>query len=143
MSEKSFWTLVRNNLPFRCYRVENRVMLGMPDVHYVSKGKSGWIELKFVPKWPKKRINTGYRLQQAIWAREYIKNGGQSWILIRIERDFTALIHGKNSVELYNRPSPQDFRDMSVFYKRGNMDRENWAELAHTILNPLPSTFLA
>jgi beta-lactamase class D len=49
MSEKSFWRLLRNNLPFKTYRVENKVMIGMPDVHYIHKGKTGWIELKYIP----------------------------------------------------------------------------------------------
>ena len=55
MSEKSFWTLLRNNLKLKAYRVENKVMKGMPDVHYIKNGKSGWLELKYLDKWPKKR----------------------------------------------------------------------------------------
>ena len=56
MSEKNFWTLIRNNLPLKMYRVENRVAQGMPDVHYIGNGKSGWIELKYINKWPKRRF---------------------------------------------------------------------------------------
>ena len=54
MSEKNFWNLVRNNLDLKMYRVENRVAVGMPDVHYISEKSSGWIELKFIPILPKK-----------------------------------------------------------------------------------------
>ena len=43
MSEKNFWTLIRNNLPLKMYRVENRVAQGMPDVHYIGNGNSGWM----------------------------------------------------------------------------------------------------
>ena len=56
MSEKNFWTLVRNNLPVKMWRVENKVMKGMPDVHYLINGKSGWVELKYLNKWPKKDL---------------------------------------------------------------------------------------
>ena len=31
-------------------------MKGMPDIHYVKNGKSGWIELKYLANWPKTRV---------------------------------------------------------------------------------------
>ena len=37
MSEKNFWHLLRNSLPLKMYRVENKVMRGMPDIHYINK----------------------------------------------------------------------------------------------------------
>ena len=48
MSEKNFWVLLRTSLSqnLKMYRVENRVMKGMPDVHYLKEGKTGCIELK-------------------------------------------------------------------------------------------------
>jgi len=142
MSEKQFWKHLRENLPFKTYRVENKVMIGMPDVHYINKGNSGWIELKYMPSWKSKRVSTGYQLHQALWAKEHIKHGGTNWIMVRVDREFIGLIHGKNSVELYNRPTMRDFLDMCMFYKRGKMDKDNWAELSHTILHPFPSKIL-
>ena len=134
MSESNFWTLVRNNLQMKMWRVENRVMKGMPDVHYLSEGKTGWIELKYMNKWPKKRFSTGLKLSQVFWARNYTKNGGSSWILIRIAREFTALVDGKNAEDLYNRPSKTEFLKMCSFYKRGNMTKDDWDEVSETIL---------
>jgi hypothetical protein len=134
MSEKNFWTLIRNNLGLKMWRVENRVMKGMPDIHYLKDGKSGWIELKYLSKWPKKRFSTGFKLNQAFWARNYCKEKGKSWILIRVERDFTALVEGKHADDLYNRPSRIDFFKMCSFYKRGNMTKEDWEEITETIL---------
>ena len=81
-------------------------------------------------------------MHQALWAKEHIKHGGTNWIMIRVDREFIGLIHGKNSVELYNRPTMRDFLDMCMFYKRGKMDKDNWAELSHTILHPFPSKIL-
>lgn len=137
MSEKNFWTLVRNNLPVKMWRVENKVMKGMPDVHYLINGKSGWVELKYLNKWPKKRFNCGIKLNQVFWAKEYIKRKGKSWILIRIDRDFTALVNGDYAMELYNRPSKADFLGMCSFYKKGNLTRSDWHELADTISSPI------
>jgi intergrase/recombinase len=139
MSEKSFWRLLRNNLPFKTYRVENKVMIGMPDVHYIHKGKTGWIELKYIPKWFTKRtrkLNCGYKLQQALWAKEHIKHGGTNWILIRVSNDFIGLVHGRHAMQLQQKPYIRDFYDICVYQKRGNLDDESWNELAHAIVNP-------
>ena len=135
MSEKSFWTLARNNLRLKMWRVENKVMKGMPDVHYLQEGKSGWIELKYMSKWPKKRFSSGIKLNQVFWARDYIKKGGQSWILIRIAREFTALVNGKNAEALFDRPSKSDFLKICDFYKKGNMSEEDWDEISETIIS--------
>ena len=79
MSEKNFWVLLRTSLKqLKMYRVENRVMKGMPDVHYIKDGSSGWIELKYIDKWPKTRVATGLKLNQCLWLKEYDENKGQS-----------------------------------------------------------------
>jgi hypothetical protein len=105
MSEHSFWTLVRKNLALKMHRVENRVAKGTPDVHYLRDGKSGWIELKYIADWPKKRIASGLMLNQAMWLQEYVEHKGSCWVLIRIGRDFIGLVDGKDARVLYDRPS--------------------------------------
>ena len=58
MSEKNFWSYMRGALPIKMYRVENKVSKGMPDIHFVKSGNSGWIELKFVKSFePDKKIS--------------------------------------------------------------------------------------
>jgi hypothetical protein len=133
MSEKNFWTLIRNNLPLKMYRVENRVAQGMPDVHYIGNGNSGWIELKYINKWPKRRFVSGLRLNQAMWANTYISHGGNSWILIRVDRDFTVLVSGIHARKLFDRPSKKHLMEMSSWSKRGNLSTEDWESLAKTI----------
>jgi hypothetical protein len=133
MSEKSFWTLLRNNLKLKAYRVENKVMKGMPDVHYIKNGKSGWLELKYLDKWPKKRITTGLMLNQALWLYEYSKNKGSCWILVRVERDFTCLIKGEHALSIHKRPSSPDFFNYVHWQKRGNMSSGDWEELTDKI----------
>ena len=133
MSEKNFWTLLRNNLPLTMYRVENRVAQGMPDVHYIRESNSGWIELKYMDKWPKKRFVSGLRLNQAMWANKYILNGGRSWILIRVGRDFTVLVSGHHAKELFDRPSRKHLMEISSWSQKGNLSTEDWESLAKII----------
>ena len=71
MSEKNFWSYMRGALPIKMYRVENKVSKGMPDIHFVKSGNSGWIELKYLNHWPEKRVSTGLALNQVIWLKEY------------------------------------------------------------------------
>ena len=133
MSESNFWTLIRNSLGLRMYRVENRVMKGMPDVHYIRDGVSGWIELKYMAKWPKGRVASGLTLNQCLWLKEYDQHKGRCWILIRIGRDFIGLIDGKDAKEVYDRPSAKDLYSLLSWQKHGNMKAEDWVELADTI----------
>ena len=77
MSEKNFWVLLRNKLPIKMYRVENKVMKGMPDIHYLKNEESGWIELKYIHYLPKKRVSTGLKLNQSLWAKDYVSRGGK------------------------------------------------------------------
>ena len=136
MSEKNFWVLLRTSLSknLKMYRVENRVMKGMPDVHYVKDGKSGWIELKYIDKWPKARVTTGLKLNQCLWLKEYDEHKGQCWILIRVGRDFTGLIHGTNAKKIFDRPARSDFFKLLSYQKTGNMTKEDWSDLLKTLV---------
>jgi len=135
MSEKNFWVLLRTSMKkMKMYRVENRVMKGMPDVHYIQDGQSGWIELKYLKSWPKTRMSIGLRLNQSLWLKEYDEHKGQCWVLIRVGRDFVGLIHGRDAKRLFDRPSRKDFFDMMSYKKMGNMKKEDWDELQDTII---------
>ena len=130
MSEHTFWALLRASLDLNMDRVENKVMKGMPDVHFIKDGVSGWLELKFLKGWPRKRMPVGLKLNQVMWLDEYAKNGGRCWILIRIGRDFIGLAHGEHARRLYEKPSKDEFTDLLSYLKRGNMNKEDWQELA-------------
>jgi hypothetical protein len=133
LSESNFWVLVRKSLDLKMYRVENRVMKGMPDIHYIRDGVSGWIELKYMPDWPKKRVSSGLMLNQCLWLKEYDERKGRCWILIRIGRDFIGLVDGKDAKALYDRPSTKDFHALLSWSKKGNMKEEDWKDLADVI----------
>ena len=139
MSEKNFWNFLRNNLGLKMYRVENRVGVGMPDVHYISEKSSGWIELKYVSEYPKKgRGRVGFRRTQQFWHRDYSNHGGKSWILIRVGRDSIFLIDGKNSERLLKGPSKSDMWNISDWVHIGNLGKEHWEQL-RSIINETES----
>ena len=138
MTERNFWVLIRKSMKdLKMYRVENRVMKGMPDVHYIKDGVTGWIELKYLTLWPKRRISTGLKLNQSLWLKEYDEHKGKAWILIRIGRDFTGLISGKNAQLIFASPSRSDFFDLLSYKRMGNMTKENWQELSDVLTEPV------
>jgi hypothetical protein len=108
-------------------------MKGMPDVHYIREGKSGWIELKYLKTWPKNRVSTGLKLNQCLWLKEYNEHKGDCWILLRVGRDYTGLIHGREAKKIFDRPSSGQILDLMTWGKRGNMTDEDWQELADVI----------
>ena len=100
------------------YRVENKVMKGMPDVHYIDKqGNSGWIELKFLESWPKKVLSIGLRMNQSLWLTSYARNKGSCWVLLKVGRDYTALMKGKDADKLF-RPSKKEFFNVVHWSKK-------------------------
>ena len=136
MSEASFWALIRNHLHLKMYRVENKVAIGMPDIHYVFGKGSGWIELKYMDELPAKgKLKIGLRKSQAIWHRIYNNFGGKSWILIRICRIGIILVDGNYSDEIAKMPSIKNLIEVSSWNYFGNMRNENWTELRDVIQN--------
>jgi hypothetical protein len=136
MSEKNFWTFIRDNLDLRMYRIENRVSTGMPDVHYIDNGQTGWIELKYIESFPKKgKISIGLRMSQSIWHSRYISHGGKTWILLRVGRTGIFLIDGKNSRALQKMPNISSFLELCSWKHMGNFKLYNWKELKDEILS--------
>jgi len=116
------------------YRVENRVSEGMPDVHYIRNGSSGWVELKYLVDWPKRNnIKIGLRLNQSFWLDEYKKLDGRCWIMIRIGTDFIGLVDGAEAKKLYEKLPVPDFLKCLAYKKFGKMTKADWAELADVI----------
>jgi hypothetical protein len=137
MSEKQFWTFVRSNLDLQMYRVENKVAVGMPDVHYVSECGGGWIELKYIPGFQiKGRTKIGVRKSQAIWHTNYKKYGGISWILLRVGREKIFLFEGSRAKEISRMPCDKDIVGMAYWSFYGNFKQENWESLKLAILEP-------
>ena len=135
MSEKNFWNLLRINLEIPMYRVENRVASGMPDIHYINNGNTGWIELKYLEEFPKKgKMRIGLRQSQHLWHLRYGGHGGKTWILARIGRTGIFLINGKYSGELQRQPSSAAFIKLCSWKHTGNLTYEHWESLKQEIL---------
>ena len=94
MSEAQFWRTLKKRLPSSAHfeRIENLVAIGTPDVNFCWDGIEGWIELKFVPKWPKYKgkiiTKKLWKPEQRIWALKRIRSGGKSFLFIQIEKDY-------------------------------------------------------
>jgi hypothetical protein len=91
MNESGFWQWLRDKM--RCYwdaeRIENGLACGVPDVNYGVPSHQGWIELKWLKKFPvrkttKVRIHhwTGVQKQ---WLLRRGKVSGNCWMMIRVE----------------------------------------------------------
>lgn len=101
MSEDALWRKTRAELsPWGVLqRIENCVDLGTPDLAYALRVQgavgSGWIELKHAWAWPK-RHTTPFVLpeltaDQVVFARNWEKAGGRSWMLLQVGRGYWLL----------------------------------------------------
>lgn len=85
MSEDAFWSTVRPALiGLDPQRVETGDRDGIPDVNW----RDGWIELKFVEKWPVKPETVvsvpKYYQHQRVWHKRRCLAGGRCHVLIKI-----------------------------------------------------------
>jgi len=111
MSEGGMWKSIRPVLkPLDPVRIESPIVPGIPDVNY----NLGWIELKYMPRWPVKggplRIDH-YTKEQRDWAIQRKRAGGKVFLLLKVGRNewllfdgvVAALSIGKlNREQLYN-----------------------------------------
>lgn len=91
-SESSLWNTISKNMKgkWEADRVENSVLLGMPDVYFtmIETGKMGWVELKYKSEWPKK-LSTPLRVdhytsQQKNWIKRHGELGANVFLLIQV-----------------------------------------------------------
>lgn len=87
--------------------VENAVMPGTPDVEFIG----GWVELKYVPTWPK-RVGTALAVPhftpiQRAWLRRRIRRGGKAWLLLRVDRDW-MLFRGDVAADILGQSSKDE-----------------------------------
>lgn len=85
---------------YSAFAVENPAWPGTPDVSTTV----GWIELKILRVWPKRTgvVRVPHLTPvQRIWHMQWTKAGGQSWLLLMVEKD-VLLIEGKDVVHVGN-----------------------------------------
>ena len=81
--------------PLDAVPVENRVGIGTPDVNCIA----GWLELKWLRRWPKNRDTIvridHYTVQQRRWLKRRAARGGGAWLLLQVGQEwllFDALV---------------------------------------------------
>ena len=135
MSERTFWILLKEPLPLKMYRIENKVAKGTPDVHFIHKGVSGWIELKYIPEWPKRKVYCGIKQTQVLWLKEYYNQGGNCWVAVRIGREAIAVFSGDKADVLISGPTRAEFLNAVTWFKTGRMTEDDWLQLTGVLLN--------
>lgn len=90
MAEKDMRAFVISKLKTIDARaVENKCGIGTPDVNYAD----GWIELKWMKRWPKIRdsepvLFPHFTAQQRLWARRRSERNGRVFLLAKIGQDW-------------------------------------------------------
>ena len=104
--ESLLWQQIKKlKLKGQIFRIESNTINGIPDVYYLSNGRSIWIELK-----ANDSKNLGLSKYQINWHIDHYKNNGTSFILqktlsqeglklfqIRETRDLHLVASGENS----------------------------------------------
>ncbi len=100
MKESDLWRYVGGGLAGRWHatRIESSSGNGVPDVTFAIpsnipgiKGTQGFLELKYIPKWPVKAstlVKLPLRAEQKLWISNRGKVAGNVWVLCRIDNDF-------------------------------------------------------
>lgn len=82
----ALWRYLRELLPagIHATRIENRIGAGFPDVHYIYRGVTGHLELKFLRKKKLPFGNDGLNPEQQVWIREAEWADGLTWIVAEV-----------------------------------------------------------
>lgn len=76
---------------------EDMLNIGLPDLSYGGYGANGWIELKWLPEWPKRDSTIvkieHYTKEQRFWLLQRGRTGGRCWLLLRVDREHLLFDH--------------------------------------------------
>jgi hypothetical protein len=108
LSEQALWHFLRGHLKDEgghWHRVENLLDRGTPDVDWACWGCEGWIELKELPEWPKRK-DTIVRIphfsdDQRQWLTTRGNARGRVHLLLRIVRPRTYLLFDWLTAAMY------------------------------------------
>lgn len=99
------WRALRPHLTvpgWDAMRVENIVMTGVPDVHWIGNGGvSGWLELKSVSRWPARGgvlHLPHFTPQQRIWLLKRRMLNGRADLLLKVGEQW-LLFEGRRAGE--------------------------------------------
>lgn len=141
MSEANAWAGLRKHLVLNSedfvLRVENSAYPGTPDVWWVMGGQSGWIELKWLPSWPK-RPSTVVRVdhftpQQRVCLSLLRRARAQAHVVAKIEDDW-LLFSGEAAAEFLGRLPREKLLEKTIKVWNGRLDTQ---ELRRCLKTPL------
>lgn len=100
--------------PFDAVAVENPAYPGTPDVNYVE----GWIELKWLRRWPSNAWTAPVRLdhftpQQRTWLLRRSRRGGNVHVLLQVGREH-LLFRAPEAAALLGRAPRQELYDNAL-----------------------------
>jgi hypothetical protein len=101
MSEANLWTTIRTKmLPdywSEATRHEDAYQKGIADVSFVQLGRHGWMELKWVARYPVRESTVvripHYTDEQRAFLRAKGSAGGMTFLFMKIERDYLLFDH--------------------------------------------------
>lgn len=116
--ENILWDQVKVSMSnlWDAQRHEDKYSVGIPDVSFGINDKNGWIELKYLEKWPKYGTVKipHFTSQQRNWLERRDGFGGGCWLLLQVGNDY-LIFRGVNVLEV------------------GFVDRGRLEDLAHDI----------
>lgn len=98
--EQRMWTALNNAIGplWHAQRHEDLVAKGLPDVSFGLAQVQGWIELKYLERWPNElRLAVKIRHftpMQKVWLLVRGRTGGRCWLLLKVgEREWLLFHH--------------------------------------------------
>jgi hypothetical protein len=130
VSEKYLRSVVTKMLcSFDAIAVENPLHPGTPDVNYAE----GWIELKYLTKWPKTADVLPVKVahftpQQRIWLRRRIAKGGKSFLLLKVGKKEHLLFKGDDAANYLGMVDRQKLIELACCYMPKGLKKKEFLE---------------
>lgn len=107
--------------------IENVAGVGTPDINY----NGGWIELKYLPKWPA-RPTTPVRVRkfkpaQRDFLRDRCRAGGRAYLLLRVGSWDWVLLWGETAAEHLDRVDRDRLESIALHVWREGIDVDELA----------------
>jgi len=135
-SEKSLWRTLNKNMNqnWEVQRVENLIGPGTPDLYYtLGKNSTGWLELKYLDDWPKKRPTPvkieHYTPQQRNWFRRHGSKGANVFLLLQVNKEY-LLFDWETAVKHVGNYPAFELKVAAIGYWKNKI---NYSELINTI----------
>ncbi len=114
--------------PWDAVAVENAAGSGTPDVNYIE----GWLELKWLPEWPK-RETTCVRVdkftpQQRLWIERRARAGGKVSLILRVSKEW-LLMDGLWAALHLGQKTRQELILAASGYWKNQLDSDQFLEI--------------